>query len=377
MAAIILRFYFHNQNTKLEKIFLYRSKTVQQVIENEKFNNFKFMRLLAACMVIFYHSYAFTNEKNDPLKVITNGAISFSYLGLAIFFFLSGLLVTQSFYHSSSWRNFLWKRFLRLYPAAWLAILTCMFILGPLVTVFPFVKYFTNDLFFQYASSLSLVRVTYLLPGVFLHSPVDPSVNSPLWSISLELKLYLGLLIFAILRFPFKKTILVFLIIAAVFIEHFFYNATENAVKNFYNGFVLYPYVAYAPYFLIGVLYFIYHNKIVSNLFIALGALIITCISIKLNLFFLTRLIVIPILVLYASSLKPTLIKKITPKPDLSYGLYVFAYPVQQVISQITGTTNIAAWKMTLLCIICTLPFAFFSWYLVEKKALSFKRRMR
>jgi peptidoglycan/LPS O-acetylase OafA/YrhL len=328
-------------------------------------------------MVIFYHSFAFTNHKKDPLAVLTNGQTNFSFVGLAIFFFLSGLLVTQSLYHSSTWKNFLWKRFLRLYPAAWLAIIFCLFILGPLLTTFSLHSYFTDPLFFQYATSLSLFRVSYLLPGVFVHSPVDPSVNAPLWSISLELKLYLGLLIFYTIKFSYKKVLIVFLVLAAVLVNSFLYDAVENSIRNFSHSFVLYPYVAYTPYFLVGVLCFIYRHKIYSNFYFALFASLIAYVSVKFNFFFLAKIVVIPILVLYASSFKPMLIKKITPKPDLSYGLYVFAYPVQQIISQIIRTTNIAAWKLTLLCILCTLPFALFSWYVVEKKALSFKKNKR
>lgn len=347
--------------------------SIQQIIEDEKFNNFKLIRLVAACMVIFYHACGFTNEKYDALSIITDHATNFSYVGLSTFFFLSGLLVTQSLYYSTSWKNFLWKRFLRIYPAAWLVILSCMFILGPLVTSFPLNKYFTDPLFYNYAKGLSLIKIGYLLPGVFLNSPLNPSVNAPLWSINFELKLYLALLVFYAFKFPFKKIILAALIVVAVITDHFFYDATEAAVKTFSNDFVLYPYVDYAPYFLIGVLCFNFRNSIFSNFSIALLALGLCCLSIKFDFFFIARLIVIPALVLYISSLKPSLIKKITPKPDLSYGLYVFAFPVQQLLSQTINSSAIYAWQMTLLCILATLPLALFSWYMVEKKALSLK----
>ena len=351
---------------------------VGEFIENESLNNFKSIRLVAAFMVIIAHSYVFTNEREDVLSQLSNGNIDLSYLGLSTFFFLSGLLVTQSLCNSSSWKNFLWKRVLRLYPAAWLSILFCMFLLGPVVSNLKPGLYFSDPLFYNYAISLSLVRINYFLPGVFTHSFNDASVNASLWSISLELKLYAGLLFFYFFKIPFNKIIIIVIILAAIIIEHFFYAETENAIRTMAGTFFqLYSYVAYAPYFLIGVLCYQYKDKLFVNSTIALLVFVIACIGIASGFFLVIRIIVIPVLVLYFSALPFKWIKKITPAPDLSYGYYVFAFPLQQVISQMSGTKNIYPWQMALLSIIVIFPFAVFSWYLVEKKALRFKKLVK
>ncbi len=351
---------------------------VGEFIEKEELNNFKFIRLVAACMVIIAHSYVFTNQPHDPLFLISNGNIDLSYLGLSVFFFLSGLLVTQSLYKSESWKNFLWKRILRLYPAAWLVILLCMFLLGPLVTTFNLKEYFTNPLFYNYALSLSLVKINYFLPGVFTKSVSDASVNASLWSISLELKLYAGLLLFYFIKIPYSKIIIVATIVLAVIAERFFYTETENAVSIFAGpSFKLYAYVAYAPYFLAGVLCYKYKSKLFINSFIAITLLCIACIAVALDFFQLIQMLVIPVLVLYVSGVPFKWIKSITPNPDLSYGFYVFAFPLQQAISQVLGTKNIYPWQMALLSFAVILPFAIFSWYMVEKKALMLKGHIK
>ena len=235
-----------------------------------------------------------------------------------------------------------------------------MFVLGPLFSVLSLKSYFTNPLFINYSTSLSLVRINYLLPGVFTKSVLNPSINASLWSISLELKLYVGLLVFYLFKIPFKKTILISVIILAFIIEYGFYNQTENYIRHLSKGFILYSYVAYAPYFLIGVLSYLYKEKLFVNFFIASFAFIIACLCIEINCFTAIRVLIIPVLVMYVASLKFPFIKKITPKPDLSYGLYIFAFPLQQIISQLIGNSNLHAWQMCLLCIACTLPFCFF-----------------
>ncbi len=51
---------------------------------------------------------------------------------------------------------------------------------------------------------------------------------------------------------------------------------------------------------------------------------------------------------------------------DLSYGLYIYAFPLQQVLA---AHGMLSLW----LSIAVTLPFAAASWFLVEKPALRFK----
>lgn len=61
--------------------------------------------------------------------------------------------------------------------------------------------------------------------------------------------------------------------------------------------------------------------------------------------------------------------------PDYSYGLYIFAYPVQQTLIWATGMTSaplhIAA------SLVVTLGIAALSWHFVEEPALRLKERLR
>ena len=108
-------------------------------------NNFNFLRIFAAVLVGVTHSYAITgNILSEPARQLSNGYFYLSSIGLYIFFFTSGYLVSQSAATSKSSLIFLQKRVLRIYPALIIAVLLSVFIAGPLLTTFTLKQYFTD-----------------------------------------------------------------------------------------------------------------------------------------------------------------------------------------------------------------------------------------
>jgi len=111
-------------------------------VDEHKTNNFDFIRLLAASMVVFSHSFYLLEtperplSKSEPLVYLTNGQMTFGNLGVWIFFAISGYLITQSLLRSSSYRTYFTKRSLRIFPALIVDILIAAFIWGPLVKTF-------------------------------------------------------------------------------------------------------------------------------------------------------------------------------------------------------------------------------------------------
>ncbi len=58
---------------------------------------------------------------------------------------------------------------------------------------------------------------------------------------------------------------------------------------------------------------------------------------------------------------------------DLSYGIYIFAYPAQQTVSYLLGPA-VTWWWNVALSLPVVLALAWLSWHLVEAPALSLKR---
>ncbi len=57
---------------------------------------------------------------------------------------------------------------------------------------------------------------------------------------------------------------------------------------------------------------------------------------------------------------------------DISYGLYIYAFPVQQVLAGM-GAISLGIGWFALLSLIATVPLALASWLLVEKPSLRLK----
>src|SRR5690349_3215756 len=98
-----------------------------------KYPNFDHLRLAAASCVVFSHSFfiAEGGEQNEPLvKLLGPGNIA-GFYAVFVFFIISGFLVSQSAATTATTPRFLWKRFLRIYPALFVCCFISALILGP------------------------------------------------------------------------------------------------------------------------------------------------------------------------------------------------------------------------------------------------------
>jgi peptidoglycan/LPS O-acetylase OafA/YrhL len=340
-------------------------------------NNFDLIRLIAASTVIVTHSYALTGKgHSDPLGDITSGALSFSHLAVAIFFTVSGYLITQSAFTTKTWKGYMWRRFLRIWPGLITVLFLTSFVLGPIVTSKKLIEYFTDSLTFNHLLSSLLYIKSYDLPGVFETNPVR-GVNGSLWTLSYEFTLYIVVILsFKAGMLKDRKTLLtiwIFMFIFRIFLGHkyFWYNYSIVYLLN-QNMMYLYE---WSFYFLSGMIFFMYVEKLKPQTWIFL-VLIMAYIIFAWKQSSDTLRILNYVVVLYSLfyfSFKKSAFPKLSEWGDFSYGMYIYAFPIQQSIVHFTNN-NISIFQLTTLTFFCTLPFAVLSWLLIEKKALSFKK---
>jgi peptidoglycan/LPS O-acetylase OafA/YrhL len=96
-------------------------------------NNFNFMRLVFALLVILGHSPELV-DGNQSREVLMRIFGTMTCGGFAVdgFFLLSGYLIMQSWERQPDGWKFLKKRLLRIYPGFIVASLICAFVVGPL-----------------------------------------------------------------------------------------------------------------------------------------------------------------------------------------------------------------------------------------------------
>jgi peptidoglycan/LPS O-acetylase OafA/YrhL len=339
-------------------------------------NNFNFIRLIVAISVQISHSISLSYIKQDDAVVkLTRGIYSCSHLGVATLFIISGYVITNSAFHSKSWKSFLWKRVLRLIPGLLIVLLFCAFILGPIVTSEPLYFYFSSKETYRFLSFVFLYIQKYSLPGVFENNPIS-AINGSLWTLAYEFTLSI-LVMFGFLFGILKKRKLV-LCLWILFLTfriylgnmYFWYSYAAPFTLNLNMLYVF----EWSFYFLSGMLVFLYRdlNIIKLKMLIILFCSYILATSLKKKyILYILNYILVPYLVFYLSFI-PGKLNSISQFGDFSYGIYIYAFPVQQTLIYFLGA-EIPVNLNILLYIIATFPLAVASWFFIEQRALRYK----
>ncbi|MGN6439334.1 MAG: acyltransferase family protein [Agriterribacter sp.] len=332
-------------------------------------NNFTFLRHIAALLVITGHSYGLLERSSDEfLSKITGYSVSLSQVGLAVFFFISGFLVTQSYFLSTGLTHFFWKRILRIYPALIILIIITVFAIGPVFTTNSIKSYFVSQTTWEYfVGGISLVRLRFFLPGVFN----EHGVNGSLWSLPVEFRLYL--MLGFLLTFFVRKNKILMLAVWASFLMTTILQTIWDEI--FLLGF-LRDYISWGTYFFTGTLFFFYKERIALKyqvVVVLLGVWLATKNFGALNI--TIKLLLISYTCLFFAFKVSPIARNFFKQNDFSYSLYIYAFSVQQILIQITGSGKLHPLLLSLLTLIILIPICWLSWSLIEKPAMRWKDR--
>jgi peptidoglycan/LPS O-acetylase OafA/YrhL len=336
-------------------------------------NNFDFLRLIFALFVIVTHSYPLTGIENcDAICQITSGQMHFSYIGIKGFFIISGYLIFQSLDRSKGIADYYWKRILRLFPAL-IVVLLLTILLAPLVYENKTVSYWNNDTVWSYFyNNLSLYRMQYAIDGVFKDNPYGPAINGSLWSICYEFSMYVMLSGLFLFRNHHKVVKVLVLMLFAMFLTLVVFFDEKLHRNVFYMDVSLF--LNLGLFFFAGVILSVFKyekNKNVTLInLIALGIVVLSVVTQKY--FTVIQFIFIPLLIIGVGIKSTKYINAIASNiGDLSYGIYIYAFPVQQTLIHFFKLNHIS---LTLYTAIISVVLAYFSWHLVEKNALKLKK---
>lgn len=318
-------------------------------------NNFDVLRLFAAWAVLVSHSFALVGRA-EPLHQLD---ASLGNVGVLIFFAVSGLLIRRSWEYDPSPRDFWTKRALRLLPAlAAVSVLTA-FVLGPVVTSRPLSAYFSS-----WETWIYPVRVTLLytfgapLPGVF-EDNLYPGVNGPLWSLPVEVFAYLCLFLMGITGLLARRWFVTAMALASLAWAAWWVPNTSDSIGS--------TYVLAA--FAVGAAAYTWRDRVVLSWPVAL-ALLPVCVAAGLGPASV-RVVVWTVAAVYLSYwfayALPPLGRPLVRWGDASYGVYIWAFPIQQALVQ-WGVRD--PWVLMALATPIVWLLAIASWRLVERPAL-------
>lgn len=331
---------------------------------SHKGNIFNILRIVFASSVIFSHAYILTGN-SDPSEAAL--PFSVSRLAVMLFFTLSGFLVTNSL-EQRGIAKFALARLLRMVPGLWV-----MLIITALVTVFAFGRaspevalgsasfrdYLWTNAFF--------VGHHYHIDGVLAENPLPTAINGSLWTIPREVQCYVALALVGATGLLARKRLLLALFGLGI-IAHLFWPPGLLPELE-----ALRP---LAISFFAGVLLFLFRDRVFLSWPLALAAITLTIVTDSGLLKELATQLTAAYVIIVLGILVPAGWKAFSSRmPDYSFGVYIYAFFVQQaLIATGIATTPFANMAATL---VLTLPLAALSWHLVEKPALALKGRVK
>ena len=128
----------------------------------------------------------------------------------------------------------------------------------------------------------------------------------------------------------------------------------------------------FLTYFLVGMCAWLWRDKIVLSKWIALICFVVMMGSSRFHPWFsLTLPFTLGYMLLWLGYGHKIAWLNWTEKTDLSYGTYLYAWPVQQVVAMHPSLRD--PWMNFLIAAPATLVLAYLSWTLVEKRFLAMK----
>jgi peptidoglycan/LPS O-acetylase OafA/YrhL len=317
-------------------------------------------------MVIASHSYplSYGTSEREPMVRLTLGQDTLGGIAVNLFFLISGMLITASWLRSRSMQDFLYKRVLRIYPGFIVAILFCAALVW---SIFPQFRHSVDPRQWAWKLSNDIVFLTTystMDSRAFSAEPLPGAINGSLWTISREFTCYLLVALLGMFCL-FKRRKLILAIALGVWLfyvlELFFgHHGDAQLAARFY------------VYFLAGMIFWLFRDKIRFSLPVALASGAALILASRLTPFWNALFPLAGCYVALWVALRPGWrFTRWTENTDLSYGIYLYAFPVQQVVAMFPPLRHAATNFLVTLPI--TMALAWLSWHFIEQRFLQLK----
>ena len=301
--------------------------------------------------------------------------MSFGVLGVDGFFIVSGYLITKSFQSSDSLFNYFKKRVLRIYPGFIVAFLLCLFVLAPFVGAG--LSVFQPEVIVRNFLRMFLLGEP-TAQGAFQDMPY-PALNGSMWTIAYEFRCYILVALLGAtggLKSQYRWILLAALLatlimngIGGVHLE------THGAARVLFGA----PdqNLHLVGMFGAGMLFYLFRRHVVYDFKYALGSAVILFVAMFSSTLAELFLAIFGSYLVFWFALRSKVlsISRFTNKTDLSYGIYLYAWPIQSTIAHLDPAIN--PWVLSAISLPLSAVAAYLSWTFVEKTPLNLAHRAR
>jgi peptidoglycan/LPS O-acetylase OafA/YrhL len=316
-------------------------------------NSFDFVRFFLAACVIVSHCFG-ASGRHDPLRWITRGQVTLGGAAVDAFFTISGFLIARSWETSGNGRVYFLRRARRIYPAFLAAGLFCIVVVGPLTSRAPFADLLPNI-------GHNLRRLAALgepvVPHIYQGTLSMGHPNSVVWSIRYEFLCYCLIPVLA-LAGMFRRPQRMVALVASLYAIHLLWLHFAGISPN---G----PRVL--CYFAVGMAYWVCRRSIPLAPPIAWFATAAVALSFVKGFEYVLPIAGTYLLFMFALRRGP--LNQFGVRGDLSYGVYLYGFPMQMLITLAAGG-RLGPLPLTLLTLLAATLCAYASWHAIEKRFL-------
>lgn len=327
--------------------------------------NLDLIRLIAAILVMFSHSYPLAGRGADEPFVRLLGHTG-GDIAVSTFFVISGFLIAASYVRSQGVVDYVWKRCIRIFPALFCAVIFAI-VLGMFLTPLALGDYITHAQTLAYLKNIYL-EIQYNLPLVFAENIYPHAVNGSLWTLPIEVFMYGVILVMGVagvLSAPFTILAAALCMIGIFALQHF-----SPGVSRIVLGVAdLSVLLRLAALFFMGAALYFYKQKIRYHGAVALLFCAIIFLTRQHPLGMYSYTLLLPYIIFYLARVNVPATDAITRRGDFSYGIYIYAFPVQQLVVYCSNN-HISVFMLFVSSFAITLCLAMLSWKFVEEPAL-------
>ncbi len=325
-------------------------------------------RLVLATGVILWHSWPLGGYTIDFMPIVR----LMSEVWVDGFFAVSGFLITASWLRNPRLREYWTARFLRIFPGLWVCVLITAFIIAPLAMLLQgnsVVDLLTSSAPIEYVLNNGVLNAYYAgIDGTPQNVPHAGVWNGSLWTLAFEMFCYIAVSVLGVIGLLKRRwTIPILFVMALCWSAYVSY--PTNAMQTW-------PQMLsrFAIMFAAGALLHRYKDSIPAKWsLVAVGLAVVVASAGLAN-----YRVVAALPLAYAIIASGALLKSqyLNLKTDISYGVYIYAFPIQQLLV-IVGVAAYGPVALFLAATAITVPLAALSWFVIEKPAMTLKSRLR
>lgn len=343
---------------------------------NPRQNAIGFLRFFFAALVVFSHSFPLGGFATEPLWRFSRGQEHFGTIAVMCFFIVSGFLITRSRASAKTTADYLWHRFLRIMPGFWACLLVTAVLFAPLAYWLEHgalrgvsALYDGPVLTYLKANWRLTIRI-HNIGDLLQHLPMKGAINGSLWTLDYEFRCYLCIAVLGLFGWIMRLRMLTLAITLLLYGVHIRVGANPEALARLVPHFADVVALKLALYFFVGATFFLYKEYVPMNAWLAATALLLAGYGLYAGCFRVTGPLCLSYVVLYTACRLP--ITDFDRRGDFSYGLYLYAFPVQQLLS-LAGIPRVGYLPYFLCSLSLSAGFGMLSYFMIEKPALALK----